>query len=102
MAWSIIPARCGVPIASRRRPNTQCTTGGLRAVSPSAPVPQRYSSGSGRTNLNAAELFSIYTEFRGLVALSRRGNQPARKVPRESHLGLLVSRSLGSTLPSQA
>lgn len=51
MAWSIIPARCGVPIASRRRPNTECTTG----VSPLR--------ARGRRNLNAAELFSYTLNF---------------------------------------
>jgi len=48
---------------------------------PPRPYRKSISRGTGRRNLNAAELFSIYTEFRGLVALSRRGNQPARKVP---------------------
>lgn len=60
MAWSIIPARCGVPIASRRSPNTECITGGFP---PSAPVPQKYSRGTGRRNLNAAELFSYTLNF---------------------------------------
>lgn len=78
MAWSIILARCGVPIASRRRPNTECTTGGLRAVSPlrarTAKVfPRHWQEKFERRRT----VFSIYTEFRGLAALSRRGNQPA-------------------------
>lgn len=55
---------------------------------PSAPVPQKYSRGTGRRNLNAAELCSPYTlnfEVWRLSAVA--GISQLRLLPRESHLG---------------